>query len=108
MPIQRHKFPTTVQHSEDYYLSVLLICIDGLKANQSHTQIAARLNDAGLRTPQALAWSAEGVKNTLKKVRLWRDYRSSFHAALLRLVYAGRLTVEQTTPLFLHRISGGY
>lgn len=103
-----YTYPTTVRHSDDFYLQCLLHFIDGLKSSRTHRQIAQRLNDAGLRTPQGIAWSDQGVKTTLKKIRLNADFRSSFHSALLRLVYAGRLTVEETMPLFIHRPTGGY
>jgi hypothetical protein len=99
-------YPPNIQHSEGYYLRVLLLFIEGLKASATHAQIAARLNADNLKTPTGRDWTAEAVKQALKRVRLHREYRSAFHAALMRLVYSGDLTVAQTQILFAMRTTG--
>jgi hypothetical protein len=99
-------FPANVQHSERYYLLCLLTFIDGLTANEPHSQICDRLNAQGLKTPQGLDWTADTLKSVLKRIRNHRDYRSSFHSALLRLVFDGKLTVQQTQILFAMRTTG--
>jgi hypothetical protein len=106
VPETKLKFPSNVSHSDSYYLSCILIFITGLQANLTHAQIARHLNDANLQTPQGLDWSADTLKQVLKRIRLNRDFRSSFHTAILRLVYAGKLSVVQTLPLFQHRTAG--
>ena len=99
-------FPSNTQHSDDFYLRCLLTFITGLQCNLTHAQIARQLNEANLNTVTGMPWCGETVKQVLKRIRLNRDYRSSFHQALLRLVYAGKLTVAQTLPLFTIRTTG--
>lgn len=106
MPEKKLKYPANVTHTERYYLACLLIFLAGLKENLTQAQIAMRLNEADLKTPQGLPWEASTLKQVLKRLRLNRDYRSSFHSALLRLVYAGQLSVKQVQPLFTLRVTG--
>jgi hypothetical protein len=99
-------YPSNVSHSDSYYRACILIFISGLQANQTHAQIAQHLNATDLTTVRGLPWDAETLKQVLKRIRLNRDYRSSFHQALLRLVYAVNLSVAQTLPLFTIRVTG--
>lgn len=100
------KYASNTQHQDSYYLAAILIFIAGLTANQTHAQIAQRLNEADLLTVTGSVWDSNAVSQCLKRLRLNRDYRSSYHAALLRLVFAGQLTVAQTLPLFQIRTTG--
>ena len=100
------KYASTTQHHDSYFLACILLFIAGLTANQTHAQIAQRLNEADLQTVTGSVWDSNAVSQVLKRVRLNRDYRSSFHQALLRLVYSGQLTVAQTMPLFQIRTTG--
>jgi hypothetical protein len=103
MPFKKEKYSRKTVHSLAYYKSVLLILIAGLTAFQTHQQIAERLNNAVLLTPTGKPWTASIVKESLKKLRLHRDYPNKLHHALLELIYAGELTVKQTLILFQHR-----
>lgn len=100
--------PNQVHGDSTYYLPCLLLFIAGLKANETHGQIAARLNAAGLKTPTGALWSAASLKSVLQRIRCHREFRSSFHAALMRLVFDGHLTVPQTLVLFQMRTNGGF
>ena len=106
MPDAQTRYHSTTRHSDDFYLACLLIFINGLEADQPHSTIADRLNAAGLKTTTGTEWSAAIVKSCLKRLRLHTEYRSSYHQALLRLVFAKRLTVAQVQPLFNVRTPG--
>jgi hypothetical protein len=86
-------------HSSDYYLTLLLALIAGLNAKLTHQGISNALNSHGIKTPQGLSFSALVVKDVLKKIRLHADYPNAVYVAMLGLIVAGRLTVEQCRPL---------
>lgn len=100
------KFNPNVSHSLGYYKSVLLVLIDSNNEGLSYLQIAERLNALEIKTAGGLSWTAENAKQTLKKIRLYRDYPSKIHHALLELVFNNELTVKQSLPLFAHRSHG--
>jgi hypothetical protein len=99
-------FNPNTTHSLGYYKSVLLVLIDGNADGLTYPQIADRLNGLEIKTAAGLAWSAENVKGVLKKIRLYREYPSKIHHALLELVFNNELTVKETLPLFQHRRHG--
>jgi hypothetical protein len=99
-------FNPSVKHSLGYYKSILLVLIDSNTEGLTYPQIADRLNSLELRTAAGLTWTGENVKGVMKKIRLYRDYPSKIHHAMLELVFCNELTVKQTLPLFEHRRHG--
>ena len=95
-----------VRHSNAYYRSVLNQLIIGNRDNLTYLQIAANLNDLEIATPAGLTWTADNAKGTLRKLRLWREFPSKMHYALLELIFTNELQFKDTLPLFRPRLSG--
>lgn len=100
------KFNPNTRRSTEYYLSVLNLLIAGNRDNLTYLQIADSLNDLGIETSAGLTWTGENVKGVLRKLRLYREFPSHIHHALLELIFAGQLELRETLPLFKSRLHG--
>jgi hypothetical protein len=98
-----HLYTTRAVHSQDYYLRLLLVLIDGLNAGETHAQTADRLNHEDILSPQGLAFTPANVKEAYKKLRLSADYPSRLYTAMLALIVSGQLTADQCKPLISMR-----
>ena len=94
------------RHSNEYYHSVLNQLIAGNRENLTYLQIADNLNTLGITTSGGLAWTAANVKGVLRKLRLYREFPSKIHHALLELVFNQELELKETLPLFKSRLHG--
>lgn len=100
------KFNPNTRHSNEYYRRVLNLLIAGNRDNLTYLQIAESLNAEEIPTSGGLLWSAENVKGVLRKLRLYKEFPSKIHHALLELVFANELTLRETLPLFKSRLHG--
>lgn len=95
-----------VRHSNEYYHRVLNLLIAGNRDKLTYLQIAESLNAAELPTSGGLLWSAENVKGVLRKLRLYKEFPSKIHHALLELIFCNELTLRESLPLFKSRLHG--
>ena len=95
-----------VRHSNDYYFSVLNLLIAGNRDNLTYLQIAESLNAQDIKTSGGLLWKAENVKGVLRKLRLYKEFPSKIHHALLELIFAEKLELKESLPLFKSRLHG--
>lgn len=95
-----------VRHSNEYYHSVLNELIAGNRDNLTYLQIADNLNSQDIKTSGGLSWTAENVKGVLRKLRLYKEFPSKIHHALLELVFNQDLELKDTLPLFKSRLHG--
>jgi hypothetical protein len=98
-------YPTTATHSLAYAKAVLLVLIACVSLHLPHAAIAARLNTDGLPTHTGRQWTAPQVKESLKKLRNYKDYPSRLHQSLMVLIVAGEITVKASQPLFDRRLT---
>ena len=100
------KYNPNTRHSNEYYHSVLNLLIAGNRDNLTYLQIAESLNAQDIKTSGGLTWSAENVKGVLRKLRLYKEFPSKIHHALLELVFNQELELKDTLPLFKSRLHG--
>ena len=91
------------RHSNEYYHSVLNLLIAGNRDNLTYLQIAGSMNAQDIKTSSGLLWTAENVKAVLRKLRLYKEFPSKIHHALLELVFDNQLELRDTLPLFQSR-----
>jgi len=79
------------RHDLNYYREVLAVLIAGVELRQRHGEIAEALNSVGIKSPTGNDWSAEAIKQCLKKFRHSSIYPSHMYKAMLQLVFDGEL-----------------
>ena len=95
-----------VTHSNDYYHRVLNLLIVGNRDNLTYLQIAESLNAKEIKTSGGLEWTAMNVKGVLRKLRLYKEFPSKIHHALLELIFDNKLDLKSTLPLYQSRLHG--
>lgn len=100
------KYNPNTRHSNAYYFSVLNLLIAGNRDNLTYQEIAESLNAQGIKTSGGLTWTAENTKGVLRKLRLYKEFPSKIHNALLELIFEHELTLKETLPLFKSRLHG--
>lgn len=99
-------FHNTHKHEPSYYEAVLRILIACNADAMSYGAMADKLNAESLRTTTGQTWTAEHVKQTLKKLRAYKTYPSRIHQHLLELIFQGDLTMKEAMPLYKSRRHG--
>lgn len=84
----------------DYSLAVLQILIDSKKSELTAVETATALNDAKVLTHTGQHWTAEHVRASLKKIRR-KEYRGKLYPAMLHLINAEKLTINECLPLYV-------
>lgn len=95
-----------VTHSTEYYHRVLNLLIVGNRDNLTYLQIADSLNAKEIKTSGGLEWTALNVKGVLRKLRLYKEFPSKIHHALLELIFNNQLSLKASLPLFQSRLHG--
>ncbi|MWL87676.1 hypothetical protein [Cupriavidus sp. SW-Y-13] len=99
MPTKHHPRQT---HSLAFYLAVIRLLIDGIRAGLTHAKLARLLNDSQLPAPSGANWTATSVKLALYKCKHPDAHPSKIYQAICRLVFVGMLSRDEgqvlTTP----------
>jgi hypothetical protein len=90
-------------HSSTYYLQLILVLIDALNTHQTDHATATLLNSRSILSPAGKPWTASAVKQSLYKLRNFREVPSKLHQALLQLAFDGTLRASQALILFAPR-----
>jgi hypothetical protein len=92
--------------ADSYYKAVLLALIEAVSLKLTSEKIAEFLNSRGLRQPNTKSWTGESTKHTLFRLKNSETHPNRLHSTLLKLVFAGQLTVAQVSVLFEQRKVG--
>jgi hypothetical protein len=98
-----NKYHPRFTHSATYYHEVLLVLIDALNTHQTDHATATLLNSRAILSPAGHPWTASAVKQSLYKLRNFREVPSRLHQALLQLCFDGELRASQALILFAPR-----
>jgi hypothetical protein len=79
---------------------------DGISLNMTENQIATLLNQRGVVSIHGLVFTPAIIRTELFKLRRTSASPSTFKIALLRMLLAGRITVNQAILLFSPRPVG--
>lgn len=90
-----------------YYEQVIRTLITCNAQGLKYKAVADELNAQNLTSPTGLPWSAEIVKQIMKKLRSYSLYPSRIHSHLTNLVFEGKLSVKEALPLFKPRWHDG-
>ncbi|PWK38669.1 hypothetical protein [Cupriavidus plantarum] len=91
MPATHHPRAT---HNLAFYLSVIRLLIDGVRAGLTHAKLATLLNSSQLPSPSGSSWTSTSVKLALHKCKHPDERPSKIYQAICRLVFVGMLSRE--------------
>lgn len=93
--------------SIDYYHRLISFLIKYVNVGLSDQDIAGNFNSIAFLAPSGKPFTANIVRQILRKLRNHQDYPSKIHKALLQLVFEGRLSAPDTYCLFAPRKTPG-
>ena len=100
---QTNNYHPRTKHSNAYYYQLILVFIKALTTRATDRQTADLLNSRAILSPVGKPWTASGVKQTLHKLRNFRDFPNKLHQVLLQLCFDGTLNPADTYILFQPR-----
>ena len=93
-------YHNNTRRPDAYYEQVLRILIACNTDAMTHAAMAAELNSQDIPTPTGMTWTAEHIRQLLKKTRNYKLYPSRIGQHLMQLIFEEKLSMKETLPLF--------